>query len=101
MAPEGAIDYAPVTVCLKAYPDTNLYGRGTPDPLANLRAKVPELFVSRVSKIARPGHPGCGKADSSPLKRFGMTKGKKFSGIHAQRAFTVRPKRECRREAYC
>ena len=45
------------TVCLKAYPDTNLYGRGTPDPLANLRAKVPELFVSQVSKIARPGEP--------------------------------------------
>jgi hypothetical protein len=49
------------------------------DLSANLRAKVPELFVSQVSKIAGPGTPA--KADSSPLKQFGMTRSKEFSGI--------------------
>src|SRR2546425_10759714 len=32
------------------------------DPSANLRVKVPELFVSQVSKIARPGHPARGQS---------------------------------------
>ena len=32
------------------------------DPSANLRVKVPEPFVSQVSKIARPGHPARGKS---------------------------------------
>jgi hypothetical protein len=58
-------------------------------PSANLRAKLPELSV--VGQFAGPlpfprsqksrdlRYPA--KADSSPLKQFGMTRSKEFSGI--------------------
>src|SRR5437762_3058763 len=93
MAPEGAIDYAPVTVCLKAYPDTNLYGRGTPDPLANLLAKVPEVFVSQVSKIARPGETRLPESRFLTAKAVRNDKKEKVLGCGTAEAVPSRPLR--------
>src|SRR5437879_5785578 len=50
------------------------------DPSANLRVKVPEPFVSQVSKIARPGHPARGKSRFLTAKAVRNDKKEKVLG---------------------
>ena len=90
-----AIDDVPLAVRLKAYPDTTLTEDARQIPWRIFALRYRSSSFPRSQKSRDLGNPGCGKADSSPLKRFGMTKGKEFSGIHDQRCFTVRLKAEC------
>ena len=61
-----AIDDVPLAVRLKAYPDTTLTEDARQIPW-RIFALISELFVSQVSKIARPGH-AAGMHRSVPLR---------------------------------
>src|SRR3989442_11113953 len=65
----------------------------TLDLSANLRAKVPELFVSQVSKIARPGHPARGKSRFLTAKAARNDKKEKVLGCGTAEAVPSRPLR--------
>src|SRR5690348_15032508 len=67
------------TVRLKAYPDTTLKEDAGQRFHANVRPKYRSFSFPRSQKSRDLGTPA--KADSSPLKQFGMTRSKEFSGI--------------------
>src|SRR6266576_3045206 len=60
---------------------------------ANLRVKVPEPFVSQVSKIARPGHPARGKSRFLTAKAVRNDKKEKVLGCGTAEAVPSRPLR--------
>src|SRR5438874_13731323 len=64
------------------------------DPSANLRVKVPEPFVSQVSKIARPGHPARGKSRLLAAKAVRNDKKEKVLGCGTAEAVPSRPLRK-------
>src|SRR5438132_13643274 len=65
----------------------------TSDPSASLRVKVPEPFVSQVSKIARPGHPARGKSRFLTAKAVRNDKKEKVLGCGTAEAVPSRPLR--------
>jgi len=90
----GIHDQRCFTVRLKAECWTRILRKmQASDPSANLRVKVPEPFVSQVSKIARPGHPARGKSRFLTAKAVRNDKKEKVLGCGTAEAVPSRPLR--------